>query len=131
VLLASPFVDERTTYAAALRDRGYQLREVPDGASLFAAVEAKPPDLIICEMMLPDENALSVSRKLRARSLTSNVPFMIVAGTVDGGLAVGAASMSRTPCPTHVVVKQADTLIAFSRSLGRRALLIPAPIRSG
>jgi DNA-binding response OmpR family regulator len=78
--------------------------------------------LIICEMMLPDENALTVSRKLRAMSRTSNVPFMIVAGRVDDRLAGGAATMSRTPCPTHVLVKQADALIALSRSLRVRVL---------
>ena len=115
VLLASPFVDERTIYAAALRDRGYELREVPDGASLIAAAEAAPPNLIICEMLLPDDDALTVSRRLRAIPLTSVVPFMIVAGTAQATRADGAAYV-RTPCPVHLVTKQADTIIAFSRS---------------
>ena len=123
VLLASPFVDERTIYAAALRDRGYELREVPDGASLIAAAEAAPPHLIICEMLLPDEDALTVSRRLRATPLTSDVPFMIVAGTAHATLADGAASV-RKPCPVHLVTKQADTIIAFSRSLREHALQI-------
>ena len=121
VLLASPFVDERTAYAAALRDLGYVLREVSDGASLIAAAEAEPPDLIICEMLLPDEDALWVSRKLRAIPMTSDVPFMIVTGTAQDALADGAAGERRMACPTHLVIKQAETIIAFSRSLRERA----------
>lgn len=121
VLLASPFVDERTMYAAALRDRGYELREVPDGASLIAAAEAAPPTLIICEMLLPDDDALTVSRKLRAISVASDVPFMIVTGIAHGTLADGAAGVRRTPCPVHLVIKQADTLIEFSRSVRQHA----------
>ena len=124
VLLASPFVDERTAYAAALRDRGYELREVSDGASLIAAAEAEPPNLIICEMLLPDEDALSVSRKLRAIPLTSQVPFMIVTGTAQGTLADGTADARRKPCPAHVVIKQAETIIAFSRSLRKQTVEI-------
>jgi CheY-like chemotaxis protein len=116
VLLASPFVDERTTYAAALRERGYELREVADAASLLAAAEAEPPNLIICEIMLPDEDALTVSRKLRAMPLTSDVPFMIVAGTVRTTVSDTGDGV-RKACPAHLVVQQAETLIAFTRSL--------------
>ena len=117
VLLASPFVDERTTYAAALRERGHELREVADAASLLAAAEAEPPTLIICEIMLPDQDALTVSRKLRAMPLTSDVPFMIVTGTVRNALPDGAAGARRKACPAQLVVQQAETLIAFTRSL--------------
>jgi len=124
VLLASPFVDERTAYAAALRDRGYELREVSDGASLIAAAEAAPPHLIICEMLLPDEDALSVSRKLRAIPLTSEVPFMIVSGTAQGTLADGTAGVRRKPCEAHLVIKQAEAIVAFSRSLREQAVQI-------
>ena len=124
VLLASPFVDERTVYAAALRGRGYELREVADGASLIAAAETDPPSLIICEMLLPDDDALSVSRKIRAIPLTSEVPFMIVSGTAEGTRADGTADARRKPCPAHLVIKQAETVIAFSRSLRKQAVEI-------
>jgi hypothetical protein len=63
-----------------------------------------------------------VSRKLRAVPLTSAVPFMIVSGTAQSTPADHAAYV-RKPCPVHLVAKQADTIIAFSRSLCERARL--------
>lgn len=45
---------------------------------------------------------------------------MIVVGTAPATLADGAASV-RKPCPVHLVITQADTIIAFSQSLREHA----------
>ena len=45
---------------------------------LFSALEKKMPSLIILDIMLPDEDGLSVLKKLKATPLSKNIPVIMV-----------------------------------------------------
>jgi len=47
--------------------------------SLFwSALEKQIPELILLDIMLPEEDGLSILRKLRAKQVTSNIPVMML-----------------------------------------------------
>ena len=60
-----------------LEAAGLEAKGIEDGAALWAALEAKTPSLIILDIMLPDEDGISILKKLRARSQTQKVPVIM------------------------------------------------------
>ena len=44
----------------------------------WEAMEKKLPDLILLDIMLPEEDGLSILKKLRASSITKNLPIMML-----------------------------------------------------
>ncbi len=61
-----------------LRQSGFNARGFADGPSFFVACQTKLPQLVLLDIMLPDENGLSILRNLRSNSATSALPIMIV-----------------------------------------------------
>jgi two-component system OmpR family response regulator len=55
----------RDLLVTSLRFAGYQVRAVANGAQTISAVLEEEPDLIILDVMLPDMNGFSVTKRLR------------------------------------------------------------------
>lgn len=61
-----------TLEAAGLKAKGLE-----DGAALYAALKEEIPSLIILDIMLPDEDGISILKKLRVQSTTQRVPVIM------------------------------------------------------
>ena len=61
-----------TLEAAGLKAKGLE-----DGAALYAALKEEVPSLIILDIMLPDEDGISILKKLRVQSSTQRVPVIM------------------------------------------------------
>jgi two-component system alkaline phosphatase synthesis response regulator PhoP len=61
-----------------LESTGYQVREAPTGAAARALVEQVRPDLIILDLVLPDEDGLVLCSVLKNMA---NAPILICSGT--------------------------------------------------
>ncbi len=61
-----------------LESTGYQVREAATGAAARSLVEQLRPDLIILDLVLPDEDGLVLCSVLKN---TANVPILICSGT--------------------------------------------------
>lgn len=86
--------------AEYLGDHGYAVRTVATGTALDACLSAETADLILLDLNLPDENGLSIARRLKA-SGTVPIVFLTAAGeSVDRvvGLEVGADDYLVKPC---------------------------------
>jgi two-component system OmpR family response regulator len=71
---------------------GYLVGTANDGKAMWAALAALPPDLVILDLMLPDEDGFVLCRQLRARS---EVPIIMLTARGDEtdrivGLELGA-----------------------------------------
>lgn len=62
----------------ALRNSGYQTAVFETAKDFFAALSDRLPELILLDIMLPDEDGLSILRKLRRRSDTQRIPVILV-----------------------------------------------------
>jgi len=60
-----------------LKASGFEAEGFTDGASLFAALDKKIPDLILLDIMLPGEDGLSILQRLRAKSSTREIPVIM------------------------------------------------------
>src|SRR5262249_47921803 len=65
---------------AALRDVGYEVEEVGDGAKGVAAFRARPADLVICDLVMPQHSGLETVRELRQSD--PRVRILVVSGVI-------------------------------------------------
>ena len=62
----------------ALSNVGYQVEGFGSARELYHALGQQMPDLLLLDVMLPDEDGLSVVRKLRSEENTTSLPIMMV-----------------------------------------------------
>ena len=84
----------RDLLVTSLRFAGYQVRAVANGAQTISAVLEEEPDLIILDVMLPDMNGFSVTKRLRGAGYTAPILFLTAKDAVDdrGGQRHGVSS---------------------------------------
>ena len=62
----------------SLKNAGYIIEGFECAKEFYKRLEDKKPDLILLDIMLPDEDGLSIVKKLRERLRTSKIPIILV-----------------------------------------------------
>ena len=60
-----------------LQSTGFETKGFEDGRSFFEELKEEKPDLILLDVMLPDEDGISILTKLKKNPDTSDIPVMI------------------------------------------------------
>lgn len=60
-----------------LHSAGFEAKGFCDGSSLFDALRAEAPQLILLDIMLPGEDGIAILKKLRMQSATENIPVIM------------------------------------------------------
>ena len=83
VLLAD---DDQVTLmiaGAALRERGFVVREVDSGSAALAALQDGMPDVVVLDAMMPELDGFDTCRSLRALPGGEHVPVLMLTGLND------------------------------------------------
>ena len=62
----------------ALTKNGFQTRGFEMAVPFYQALEEELPDLILLDIMLPDEDGMKVLEKLRTASITRDIPVIMI-----------------------------------------------------
>ena len=62
----------------ALKNSGYQAVGFGTAKEFYKALEIRLPELILLDIMLPDEDGMEILRKLRCRTDTKKIPVILV-----------------------------------------------------
>ena len=62
----------------ALRNNGYETAGFGDGKSFFAACEKEQPELVILDIMLPDQSGMEILKAFRTDMRNENIPVVMV-----------------------------------------------------
>lgn len=62
----------------ALKNTGFEAEGLENSTELFAAIEKRKPRLILLDIMLPDEDGISILKKLRSDEKTATIPVIMV-----------------------------------------------------
>ena len=95
ILLVDDDQDIRELLDAYLSRIGFQVRTVADGAGFRQALNEEPCDLVILDVMLPDEDGFSLCRWARQHPRQAQVPIIMLTASSDEadrviGLELGA-----------------------------------------
>lgn len=113
--------DERLCRALAryLRQENYRVQTARSGAELRKLLAAGPPDLLILDLMLPDEHGFNLARELRAAFDFAIVMLTGKSDTVDKvvGLELGADDYMTKPFdPRELLARVRSVLRRVSAS---------------
>lgn len=62
----------------ALKNSGYQAAGFETAKAFYRAIEERVPELILLDIMLPDEDGMTILKLLRTRAETRRVPVILV-----------------------------------------------------
>ena len=65
-----------------LRDQ-YQVLTAIDGLEGMTIIEEQLPDLVICDIMMPEMNGMDLCRKVREKDLTQHIPLLMLTAKAD------------------------------------------------
>ena len=101
----------------ALANVGYEVKGFDSAMDFYEALNDTTPDLILLDIMLPDEDGLSIVKKLRTRQDTVLVPvIMVTAKTTEidkvKGLDLGADDYITKPFSLMILRARVERMLA-------------------
>jgi DNA-binding NarL/FixJ family response regulator len=121
----------RRQYVEILRLEGYEIIEARNGREGVEQARRDPPDLVLCDITMPEMNGHRVLETLRAEPRTAHLPFVFLTGwserdDIRTGMNLGADDYLTKPLVP-------DELVAAIRARLRRSeeAAPVAPVRGG
>ncbi len=104
----------------ALKNGGHIVEAFGDAATFYEKTKEIVPDLIILDIMLPDEDGYKIVRKLRKKNKTKNIPvIMVTAKTTEmdmvRGLDEGADDYIKKPFSVMELLSRVRALLRRSK----------------
>lgn len=115
-------VNIREIESFSLKNSGYQVEEFECAKLFWERMQQKLPDIILMDIMLPDEDGLTVVKKLRQSSDTKRVPVIMVtakSSEIDRvkGLDIGADDYLVKPFGVMELISRVKALLRRTMSL--------------
>ena len=132
VLVVEDDPDIAQLVAHYLEKAGFTAEITPSGRDALTSIAARPPDLLVLDLMLPQVDGLEICRTIRGNDTTAGVPIIMLTARAEEsdrivGLEIGADDYLAKPFSP-------GELIARVRALLRRATRsapAPAGVSSG
>lgn len=80
IVIAEPDELIREVFGDAFEERNIQVFSSKDGRSALKQIETEIPDVIICELNIPQLDGLTLKQRLNSSSRFSSVPFIMLSG---------------------------------------------------
>ena len=112
----------------ALKNVGYEVEDFDCAKSFYERLQHRTPMLILLDIMLPDEDGLTILKTLRSRSETRKVPIiMVTAKTTEidkvKGLDMGADDYMTKPFGVMELISRVKALLRRSTDGGEEKTL--------
>lgn len=103
ILVVDDEEDIRQNVAEILELAGYSTLVAAHGKEAIELVKKQTPDLIICDIMMPELDGYGVLHLLRKNTTTQNVPFLFLTAKAEAsdfrkGMSLGADDYLPKPC---------------------------------
>lgn len=100
----------------ALKNASFEVMGFVDGGELMSALESRVPDIILLDIMLPNEDGLDILNKIRASVLYCNIPVVMVTAKtseIDAvkGLDMGADDYITKPFGVMELVSRVKAIL--------------------
>ena len=118
ILIVEDDIDLRRMFRTALAMAGYDIDEAGDGIDALHVVENHTPDLIVLDLVLHALDGVSVQQELAARSVTSQIPIVVVTGSTINTDELPVARVLHKPVMPDELVRTVKQCLAQSPLAG-------------
>lgn len=117
----------------ALKNAGFEVQGFDCASAFYARLKEKIPALVLLDIMLPDEDGLSIVKKLRFRAETRKIPIiMATAKTTEidkvKGLDIGADDYITKPFGVMELISRVKALLRRSRGMEEERMIRLGPV---
>ena len=106
--------DARRIFSEYLRLKGWTVFTAPDGRSGLNKAGELLPDAVVLDLAMPKVDGWTVLKHMRASSMTSQIPVVIISAmpdSRDAALLAGCDAYLAKPCPPEVLHLQLRALL--------------------
>ncbi|MFC1639182.1 response regulator [Gemmatimonadota bacterium] len=88
ILVVDDEPDVREFLSDYLGDNGYNVQTAEDGTQALKLIEVDIPDLILLDLMMPEETGTGLYRKLHDKKAYKEIPVIVISGAAGRDVAV-------------------------------------------
>ena len=113
----------------ALKNSGYEVRAFENAKDFYRKIEERLPDLVLLDVMLPDENGYEIVKKIRKTPTTKNLPVIMVTAKTQEidmikGLDDGADDYIKKPFSIMELISRVKALLRRTSSEDAKVLVL-------
>ena len=113
----------------ALKNSNYMVKDFARASDFYKALEVLLPDLVLLDVMLPDENGCDIVRRLRSNTVTKRLPVIMVTAKTSEmdmvkGLDDGADDYIKKPFSVMELLSRVKALLRRTREEGSKQLTV-------
>ncbi len=118
VLAVDDDVSVRELYEQGLPLYGFDVACAENAGKARAFLAQRRPDIILMDIMMPDQDGISLTQEFRAEPKTADIPILIVSGladaaTVNDALLFGAVDYLVKPIDLEVLKRKIEGVFAL------------------
>ena len=117
VLVVDDSLSVRKVVERALEARSIQVITAASGAEAIARIERDAPDLVICDVIMPDKDGYEICEFVKSHPDFSKIPVLLISGIVNGTVLERAAKVQsddvmRKPFAAEELVRKIDSFLS-------------------
>jgi len=125
VLLIEDHAEMRRNIATILEMENYTVLTAPDGKTGLQLARTRKPDIVLCDVMMPEMDGYAVIQALRADPQTAGIPFIFLTAKgekrdVRSGMNLGADDYLTKPVTATDLLAALDARMIRARTTGVR-----------
>jgi two-component system OmpR family response regulator len=127
VLIVDDEPNIRDLLSTSLRFAGFSTHAVGNGADAVAAAEKANPDIILLDVMLPDMNGFSVTKKIRSMGINAPVLFLTARDETEDkvtGLTVGGDDYMTKPFSLDEIVARINAILRRTKQAAQEEAIL-------
>ena len=113
----------------ALKNSGYQVQAFETAREFYRKVEERVPDLVLLDVMLPDESGYDIVKKIRKTPTTKKLPVIMVTAKTQEidmikGLDDGADDYIKKPFSIMELISRVKALLRRTETAGAKIMVL-------
>jgi CheY-like chemotaxis protein len=132
VLVVDDSLSVRKGVEKALEGRGLQVLAAASGAEAIQMIDRDRPDVVICDVILPDKDGYQICQYVRTHPAIGATPVLLISGVNNGTVQARAAEARSNevmfkPFGVDDLVRKIDNLLAGSSNGTKKEAATAAP----
>ena len=131
VLVVDDSLSVREMVERALEMKGFEVLSASSGAEAMERIGTAMPDLVVCDVVMPDVDGYRICEFVRSHGALSETPVLLISGIVNGAVLERAAQVRssdvlRKPFTADDLARKVAQLLAARSRIAEATAVLPA-----